>query len=182
MEEDARQIPLSKGLSAWVSECDYARVNRHKWHANRHRIDTNGIEQFYARGWVKFDGVNKHVLLHKFVLDHWGIEQIDHRDLDRLNCTRSNLRIVSQSSNIQNQIPRNPTGFKGVRWQGGKKWIATIGHLGKRIVLGTFSDPRDAALAYDLKALELFGPDASLNIDHCGTRNTIVCNNLQENS
>jgi hypothetical protein len=44
-------------------------------------------------------------------------------------------------------------------------WIATTTHRLTPIWLGRFANEREAALAYDNKAMELRGPEARLNFD-----------------
>ena len=44
-----------------------------------------------------------------------------------------------------------------------KKWVASIHHSKRKIHLGYYSDEREAARAYDAKALELFGEFANIN-------------------
>jgi hypothetical protein len=49
----------------------------------------------------------------------------------------------------------------GVNWhKKGRKWVAGIGHNGKSKYLGSFSDEREAAQAYDTAARRLRGDDA----------------------
>lgn len=59
---------------------------------------------------------------------------------------------------------RNTSGFKGVSfWKGRGKFAAEIKNYGKRYFLGFYNNAIDAAIAYNIKALEFFGPDAFQN-------------------
>jgi AP2 domain-containing protein/HNH endonuclease len=56
------------------------------------------------------------------------------------------------------------TGYKGVGWSGStRRWQARIMRNGKRVFLGSFGTPEEAARAYDAAARELFGEHAWLN-------------------
>jgi group I intron endonuclease len=56
--------------------------------------------------------------------------------------------------------------YVGVCWNNDdKKWRSQIKLQGKKINLGSFVKEEDAALAYDKKALEVFGDNAILNFD-----------------
>lgn len=159
---DFISVPLSKGLSAKVSPIDADRVLLHKWHANEARQ----ANKFYARAWIKDEQTKwKHVLLHVFIMGGTGY---DHKDGDRLNCTRDNLRFPpSQGHNSANQKARNKTGYKGVYLypQNGGKYVAMIQRPKGRggVHLGLFTDPIEAARAVDVKAREFWGEYAVLN-------------------
>jgi len=60
---------------------------------------------------------------------------------------------------------RTRSGFKGVNWSGERtrRWQARIMRDGKRIFLGNYDTPEEAARAYDTAARELFGEHAWLN-------------------
>ncbi len=59
---------------------------------------------------------------------------------------------------------KNTSGFRGVFFERrAQKWIATVQCNGKCFHIGTFSDPLEAAKAYDAKSKELFGASALLN-------------------
>lgn len=90
----------------------------------------------------------------------------DHRNRNKLDNRRGNLRQATPLQNAVNQSLRkdNASGFKGVTWnkQVGK-WKAQIRDTGRRLFLGYFHDATDAARAYDAKARDLFGEFAFLN-------------------
>lgn len=152
-----RQIPLTQGKYALIDAEDYERVSQHQWH-----LHSKGK---YAAS--KLGRKGNDVLLHRFVL---GITdpntQVDHRDLDGLNCRKANLRIATHQQNQRNRAKysRNTTGYKGVfRNPNTSKWRAMITVNGKCVHLGYFVDIIDAAKAYDTAALEYFGEFARLN-------------------
>ena len=117
------------------------------------------------------DGVKRNVPMHRIVL---GLSDPsvhgDHRNHDRLDNRRENLRSCSHGDNMMNQQPRG-TGFsiyKGVtrvlpHVHRTKPWQASISARGKRHHLGYFYFERDAVLAYNAAAKELHGDFACLN-------------------
>lgn len=71
-----------------------------------------------------------------------------------------NLRIANVTQNNQNKhrSARNSSGYKGVYFDNrSRKWRAEIVVSKKRIRLGRFSNVEDAARAYRVAALEMFG-------------------------
>lgn len=92
---------------------------------------------------------------------------IDHKDRNKLNNLKDNLRIVTESQNQQNRElqSNNLSGWKGVSWHlYNQKWQAQIGVNGKPIHLGYFDTAEDAARAYNTAAIYYFGEFAVLNI------------------
>ena len=92
---------------------------------------------------------------------------VDHINGDGLDNRRANLRVVTQSHNQRNRrASRTGTsqylGVHKVKSTG--HWEATISPGGRTIHLGTFIDERDAALAYDLAAREMYGEFANPNL------------------
>jgi hypothetical protein len=91
---------------------------------------------------------------------------VDHINHDTLDNRKSNLRECGMIENSRNQQKerRNKTGFKGVFWhKASRKYQAGIGHKYGFVYLRLFDKKEDAALAYDMKAKELFGEFALLN-------------------
>lgn len=98
---------------------------------------------------------------HKLVVDY---NLVDHINNDPWDNRKSNLR---PATNQQNQANRgiqvnNTTGFKGVVYTH-NRYDARITVHGKRIYLGYFKNPIDAAKAYDKAAREHFGEFAYCN-------------------
>ena len=104
--------------------------------------------------------------MHRVVLGAQDGQQIDHINGDNLDNRRANLRFCS---NAQNQYHKRPqrsgtSMFKGVSFHKHHgKWQARITYSGHTYQLGSFADERLAAIAYDVKAHELFGEFALTN-------------------
>lgn len=121
------------------------------------------------RGYVvgRPEGFQNSITLHRWLM--LGAEKvevtIDHRDRDKLNNRRTNLRICTQGENAKNtSIPTNNTsGAKGVSQTPGGRWRARIWLDRVEIHIGTFDSVEDASAAYDRAALDLHGEFASPN-------------------
>lgn len=92
---------------------------------------------------------------------------IDHKDGDGYNNLRSNLRIANKSLNASNTDKHkdSKSPYKGVFYnKRDRKWQAKICKDYNQIHIGYFFTAEEAAIAYNKKALELFGEFARLNI------------------
>lgn len=89
---------------------------------------------------------------------------IDHRNGIKHDNRIGNLREASYTSNAQNcgKHSDNECGYKGVA-KNRKKFSAKIHVNGKKIHLGSFATPEEAARAYDARALQEFGEFAKTN-------------------
>ena len=98
------------------------------------------------------------------ILNHPIGMHVDHIDRNGLNNQRSNLRICTNEENRMNhkKYKNNKTGFNGVVIDK-KSFVAQIFVKGKRIYIGCFPTPEDAALAYEQEAINYFGEFANLN-------------------
>lgn len=103
-----------------------------------------------------------------WLIEHgeWPVEMIDHINGVKGDNRMSNLRLASQAQNARNKSPHRSSKnkFKGVRWVRGK-WSARIMNDRKETHLGRFAVEDDAARAYDLAAVNLFGDFAKTNFD-----------------
>lgn len=147
----------NSNLLAKVDDEDYARCAHISWSL---------IKGNYLTGWVPGIGT---MLLHRFIL--WlfkgDARKIDHKDRDRLNCQKQNLRIATAIQNQGNRTKQNNTTsqFRGVYWSKARnKWRAFIGGNHTSQHLGMFDNEYDAARAYDIAALQKWGEFANLNL------------------
>lgn len=128
----------------------------------------NWIRMSSAGGdYVGFNSHNgksvKRKLLHRLILRPKHGLSVDHKNRDRLDNRRENLRCCTHSQNAANALWRKDS-YKGVWWKKTHKaWSATIRKDQKTYHLGCFADASDAARAYDKAALELFGEFALTN-------------------
>jgi hypothetical protein len=94
--------------------------------------------------------------------------KVDHRDGNGLNNCRLNLRLATNRQNVRNNRGRKRRlgPYKGVHPSGRplKPWAAKITVDGKTVNLGRFTEPEQAARAYDAAARKHFGEFARLNL------------------
>ncbi len=153
-----KTIPLTKGAVAIVDDEDYPRLSAYKWH-----LAGSG----YA---VRFEGARGHqkaIYLHRQLIGAEKGQEVDHVNTDKLDDRRCNLRICTRSQNMINTILRvtNKSGFKGVHWlKRERKWYASIRVSYRKVPLGYFDNPTDAARAYNAGAIKYFGEFAHLNV------------------
>jgi hypothetical protein len=90
--------------------------------------------------------------------------EIYHKDGDGLNCQRHNLRICTIQQNRRNKAKHGKSGLKGVSFHTSTgEWRARIFIDEKEKALGLYTDPLEAACAYDMAAVKYFGEFAYCN-------------------
>lgn len=137
-------------------------INSYKWH-----ICFFG-KIFYASAHIYRDQKRTAILMHRLIMNP-GNKLIDHQDGNGLNNKKSNLRLCNHSQNIANVInqKKSTSKYLGVskyisgNWH---KWLAQIQKNGKKICIGYFDNEKDAAEAYNEKAIIHHGEFARLNI------------------
>jgi hypothetical protein len=121
-------------------------------------LDTEGYVRTTCR---------QHEYLHVILGKRLGYKLMtDHKDRNKLNNQRSNLREANNSQNQANSKKKQgcTSRYKGVSWSiNQRKWKASIKLNGKLIHLGVFKDEILAAKAYNKAALLYFGDFANLN-------------------
>lgn len=101
-----------------------------------------------------------HRLAWFYVNGEWPSGDIDHIDRNRDNNAIANLRPATRSQNMSNGGVRkdSKSGYRGVTWHAqNKSWRATIQKDGKQHYLGCYKNVEDAAEAYRVAAIKIFG-------------------------
>jgi len=152
-----REIPLTRGMTALVDDGDFEMLSGFKWHAT-----STG----YAARSVWAGGRKVPCYMHRMILLPDPGQEVDHINRDPLDNRRSNLRTATSAENRRNTGPwsTNTSGYKGVYWfRRDHNWTAHITKNYHAQHLGYFDNARDAALAYDAAARDLFGEFAWVN-------------------
>lgn len=155
-EDGSVTVPLSRGYSTILDFEDYKllEANNIKLHA----IVGRGSPYAHFA-----NGAKSNHYLHKYLMGVSSPTMVDHINHNTLDNRRANLRACTPSQNQMNrEYNRGLSKYKGVTYFQ-NKWRAQVFFEGKGIFVGYFNYEYDAALAYNYKALELFGEFAYLN-------------------
>ncbi len=151
-----REIPIKnrKNLKILVDDEDYEVVNKYIWYAN----SKNSVNAFGGQG----------IFIHLLHLIVDKTKMWDHRDRNKLNFQKDNLRPTTLQLNMANTAKfkhKTSSKYKGVSYcQRDQVWRAYIKLNGKSRSLGTFRTEESAALAYNSEARIHFKEFAVLNI------------------
>jgi hypothetical protein len=163
-----KEISLTQGMVAIVPDECYDSLMKYRWFAKKCG------SKFYVVKNVK--GSNKkwrQYYIHRII---WEMVngpipeelEMDHINGNTLDNRLSNLRLSTHSQNNANKqkvMSVTSSKFKGVyyaKWA--KRWRSRIKCNKLYISIGYFDTEQEAARAYDIKAKELFGAFAILNI------------------
>lgn len=146
------KVRTSRGDIVLVDADDLPIVGQHSWHLNCYG---------YAKSKINY----KHILMHRMIMgDIPSGMVIDHINGNKLDNRKANLRVCTQGQNATNCSKRSRNKkYKGVYLSYGGKFRAKISKDGIDYCLGSFTEERDAAKAYNDKAIELFGKYARVN-------------------
>lgn len=147
--EEYKLIPLTQGKFAKVDNEDFDSLKDINWH--------------YSLGYAESGSLGK---MHRVIMQAPNGMDVDHIIQENtLDNRKSNLRLATRSLNSANSQPRRGSSvYKGVSWnKGASKWSSEVWNSYKKYYLGLFTDEKEAGMAYDRKALELFGEFAYLN-------------------
>jgi hypothetical protein len=152
--DGACEIELPNGLVALCDEADAGNLSLFRWFAST----TKNSRTFYARGRMAGVGECRSAWhMHRIVLC-FPVLHVDHINGNGLDNRRCNLRLCKPSQNACNIPPReNKTSlYRGV-YSSGDSWCASIRHRRVLVGLGSFTEERVAAAAYDIASEILHG-------------------------
>lgn len=134
-------IPLTQGKQAIVDDADYAELSKHKWY-------------YLNRGYAIRRSGHERVLMHRVLLGAKKGEFCDHKNGDKLDNRRENIRLCTFSQNMMNFGPRKGVKYRGVHnftssYRSNRKWQVRIRANGRERVVGYFYSQRMAALTFN---------------------------------
>lgn len=154
MPPDCITVPLANGMAVLIDAADVDLVLPYHWTATRWK------HTYYAVRFVKEDGRQRTILMHREIMCAPTGTMIDHRNGNGLDNRRTvNLRFATPTQNNANARRRNNrSGYKGVSWhRANGMWHTRAKKNGREYCGGYYRDPIDAARAYDRLARRLFG-------------------------
>src|SRR5688572_19860528 len=153
-------------LFTTVDDDDFEYLDQFNWFAHKRRT------KIYAARtvWLEEGGKKKSktISMHREIVHVGSLPVlVDHKDRDTLNNQKSNLRIctVSQNNANKNSRPGSSSKYLGVYYsKRDKLWKAKVRKNRTPYNLGYFESEVEAARAYNVKAIELHGEFANLNV------------------
>lgn len=144
-----KQIPLSQGKVALVDDEDFEKVNKYRWRF--------GCKDYAVRGsGTSAKGNYRTHYMHRVILNAPENLQIDHKNRNKLDNRKDNLRLATNAQNQTNSLRKlcfKTSRFKGVSWSKQKhKWEVRLSVDGKRIYAGRYTDEHEAARVYSALA------------------------------
>lgn len=150
-------VILTKGFIAEIDAVDFDLISGVKWYV------TPGRNCMYAKTHRSMINVGlSHHTMHGLINQTTKGLVTDHIDGNGMNNRRSNLRTATTAQNQMSSLPKGKSGFKGVSIIRGR-YQAKIWLDGKHKNLGFYATAPEAALAYDLAAVQHFGKFAKTN-------------------
>lgn len=150
-----KYIKLTQGKYTIVDDEDFVELSRYKWQHNAK----------YASRSINVNGEIIKEYMHRRIMKAPNGQNIDHKNRNRLDNRKENLRFATVSQNKANGVKtRGTSKYKGVCWNKiSFRWQAGIVHEGKSFYLGLFKDEERAARAYNVAARQYFGEFANPN-------------------
>jgi hypothetical protein len=153
-----KYIKLTQGKHTIVDDEDFEFLNQRKWH-----YDTRYATRTQ---WNKETKKETKIYMHRLILP--DVKEVDHINGNKLDNRKENLRACNRKQNSRNQSTqkrKKSSKYKGVIFDKSRsKWRVELKKNQIRYYVGRFLTEKEAGLAYNEKAKELFGEFARLNV------------------
>ena len=145
--EGVGYLPLTHNRVALVDPTDVPWLEQWNW-----CVQSKGYAYRSA------DAGKTSVLLHRFIMGTPSDRQVDHKNMDKLDCRRDNLRLATALQNNVNRPvqPSSTLGVKGVAMRGARFAVRMKVH-GKWKRFGSYATLAEADHAYRNAARALHG-------------------------
>lgn len=155
------EIITKSGDAIIYDDNDHELISKYRWHTKR------VAKKRYAAGRLIPGRKDAQIVqMHRLIMGVLKNRRItvDHINGNGLDNRRENLRLCSIHQNSHNAVRITSHGFVGISYQKAhNKWRASICYKGKRIYLGEYDQPEEAAAVYDSHARKYYGPMAKVN-------------------
>ena len=130
---------IDNGYQIEIDKEDLEKISKYRW-----RIDQ-------ATGYVYSDFLGIKVYLHRFIMDIHQDKSglvIDHRNRNKKDNRKENLRIVTHAENLRNLsiLSNNNTGYRNI-YKKGRKYVLMSNYDGKVTYFGTYETIQEALTA-----------------------------------
>lgn len=143
----SREIALTQNQIAIVDDNLFEYLNQWKW-----SVDGSG----YPQRMIKTEKGWRPCKMYSYILPPVPGKFVDHKNLNRLDNRKKNLRYATYSESARNRgvNKNNTTGYKGVHFNASRNIFQAFITVDRRhIYLGQFSIAHEAAEAYNQAAL-----------------------------
>ena len=152
-----KTIQLTQDKTALVDDEDYDYLMQWKW--------------CYSLGYAisRVPERKSPIRMHRLILGILDKSEIltDHKNRNRLDNRRDNLRICNRTENNRNITSYGKSKYLGVcRRSYDNRIMAQIRENGQNKFLGYFNSEEEAARVYDFNARRIYGEFANLNFKH----------------
>ena len=149
-----KKILLTKGKFTIVDNEDWIKLREWRWYCS-------------TTGYAVTNYKDKKLYMHRIITNAPKGKEVDHKNFDKLDNRKANLRICTKAENRMNKQKEwdNSSGYLGVCWSKARgKWLAYTRFNNRFVHIGYFSAKEQAAKAYNQKTIELHGKFANPNI------------------
>lgn len=162
IQNGTAHFSTSKGEPFVVDEQDADAVSRYTWCVS-------------AKGYLVANIRGKVTKLHRYILNPERNEIIDHRNGNKMDNRRCNLRICTNTENVRNcrTSKNNVIGIKGVKVTPAGKYNSSITVDGKKVHIGNYDTVQEAINAREAAEMNLFGeyaPSANIPEERRGVK------------